>query len=174
MSVRAIRRFDNAVGLLEQAALAVFLLVLIGIGVTQAVTIKFGTGLGVWSFEVLRYSVFFIAMTGAALSAHTGQLIAMDFVTRMLGRSARVRLKILLRLFTIVICGLLVEGGLQLTDSVSGAGEHTIDPGVGLMALPIGAGLIGLHVTLHLIIDLIYVSRGELPPESYNPAESGH
>lgn len=164
--VLLIRRLDNAVGLLEQALLALFLLVLVGIGVTQAIAVKLGVGLGVWSFEVLRYSVFFIAMTGAALSAHTGQLIAMDFVTRLLQRRARVQLQIVLRLTTIGACGLLIVGGLRLTKSVSTTGDAAIDPAIGLLALPVGAGLLALHVALHLAIDVIYLSRGQLPPES--------
>ena len=166
-SVLALRRLDNIIGLAEQALLALFLLVLIGIGVAQAITIKLGTGLGVWSFEVLRYSVFFIAMTGAALSAQTGQLIAMDFVTRMLEQSQRMRLQVLLRLFTIAACVLLIEGGLNLaeTESVSAGASAFIDPALGLLALPIGAGLIGVHVALHLCIDVIYIVRGEVPPE---------
>ena len=62
--------------------------------------------------DVLRYSVFFIAMTGAALSAHTNQLIPMDFVARSLSRVNRVRLRVLLSAFTVTICYLLVKGGL--------------------------------------------------------------
>ena len=184
--VGIIRRIDNTLGYAEQALLCVFLLVLISIGVIQAVSVKFGTGLGPWSFGALRYSVFFIAMTGAALSAHTGQLIAMDFVTRMLSRAARVRLQMLLRAFTVGISFLLVKGGLLVTESVAGAEKtgdgllgflHSVfggDPSIGLLALPIGAGLIGLHVLMHLIIDVVYVAGGRLPPETSDPERSVH
>lgn len=172
-TARILRLVDSGVGLLEQALLAIFLVVLVSIGVAQAVTLKFGSGLGVWSYELLRYAVFFIAMTGAALSAHTGQLIAMDFVTRLLGATMRARLQVVLQAFTLAICLFMVKGGLVLAASVQPNSAAAVDPHLGIMALPVGAGLMGLHVLLHMVIDLTYLVRGELPPEN-NLEPSGH
>jgi TRAP-type C4-dicarboxylate transport system permease small subunit len=149
---------------MEHALLVVLLLVLVGVGAGQAIATKLGSSWA-WSFEIIRYSVFFIAMTGAALSAHTGQLIAMDFVTRMISPQNRARLRVVLRLFTIAICVLLVVGGKMLVSAATDTLYHVINPRWGLMALPIGAGLIAVHVLLHMAIDLIYLLRGRTPPE---------
>lgn len=173
-AARLLRRVDSGLGLIEQALLAVFLVVLVGIGVVQAVMLKFDSGLGVWSFELLRYAVFFIAMTGAALSAHTGQLIAMDFVTRLLAPTTRARLQVLLQAFTLAICGFMVKGGFVLADSVQSNSDAALDPHLGIMALPIGAGLMGAHILLHMLIDLTYLVRGELPPYGEGAPRSGH
>jgi TRAP-type C4-dicarboxylate transport system permease small subunit len=162
--VRALRAIDNALGTMEHALLVVLLLVLIGVGAGQAIATKLGTSWA-WSFEIIRYTVFFIAMTGAALSAHTEQLIAMDFVTRMISPRGRARLRVVLRLFTIVACVLLIVGGKLLSGAASDTLYHVIDPRWGLLALPVGAGLMAVHVLLHMAIDLTYLLRGRTPPE---------
>ncbi len=171
--VKLLSGVDRFFGLVEQTVLVLLLLVLIGVGAGQAVATKFDTSWP-WSFELIRYSVFFIAMTGAALSAHTQQLIAMDFVTRMLAPRGRARLKIILRLFTVFVCILLVKGGLLLSDAASATLYHVVNPRHGLLALPIGAGLIALHVTLHLVIDVIYLLGGRVPPGEVGAPGSVH
>lgn len=173
--VHALRMIDRALGMLEQTLLCLFLLILIGVGAIQAVASQLGTS-WIWSFEIIRYSVFFIAMTGAALSAHTEQLISMDLVSRALGARGRARLTIALRLFTAVICVLLIVGGLKLRDAAGEPMYHLIDPRMGLLALPIGAALMGMHVLLHSLVDLVYLLHGRLPPRALadDAQRSGH
>lgn len=163
-SVRALRAIDDALGMLEHVLLAVFLAVLIAVGTGQAIATKLGSSWA-WSFEIIRYSVFFIAMTGAALSAKTEQLIAMDFVTRLLSPRGRARLRLVLRLFTIAVCVLLIIGGKMLSNAATATLYHVINPRWGLMALPIGAAMMAAHVLLHSAIDIIYMARGEVPPD---------
>lgn len=162
-SVRMLRAIDKALGTFEHALLVVLLLVLIGVGAGQAIATKLGTSWA-WSFELIRYSVFFIAMTGAALSAHTEQLIAMDFVTRLVKPRRRAQLRVVLRLFTICVCVLLIVGGKMLAGAATATLYHVINPRWGLLALPVGAGLMATHVLLHTAIDVIYLIRGRTPP----------
>lgn len=164
--VRTLRSIDGALGRLEQALLALLLAVLIGVGAGQAVATKLGTS-WVWSFEIIRYAVFFIAMTGAALSAQTEQLIAMDFVSRLLSSRGRARLTVVLRVVTLAACALLVVGGMRLRDVVAGESlYHVIDPRLGLLALPIGGALMGVHVLLHMLIDIVRLGRRDARPGS--------
>lgn len=167
-SVRVLRAIDNALGTFEHAVLVVLLLVLVGTGAGQAIATKLGTSWA-WSFELIRYSVFFIAMTGAALSAHTEQLIAMDFVTRMLRPRRRAQLRVVLRVLTIAVCVLLIVGGKMLSGAATATMYHVINPRWGLLALPIGAGLMATHVLLHTAIDVIYLTSGRTPPEGAVP-----
>lgn len=162
--VEWLQQLDNALGLAERALLCVFLVVLIGIGSGQALATQLGSSWA-WSEELIRYSVFFIAMTGAALSAQTEQLISMDFVTRLLPADRRAWLRLLLRLFTISMCILLVIGGNSLSQETGDETGHLIPPALGLLAIPIGAGLIALHVLLHFIVDVLYLGSGRTPPE---------
>ena len=164
--VAALEAIDGALGLVEKILLVGFLVVLIAIGASQAIVTQFGKS-WMWSEEVICYSVFFIAMTGAALSAQTSQLIAMDFLTRLLPPDRRALLRVLLQLFTVVVCALFVVGGMGLRQAASDESGHVIPPELGLLALPIGAALIGLHVFLHVAVDLLYLLRGRTPPERH-------
>ncbi|MCG8421660.1 MAG: TRAP transporter small permease [Proteobacteria bacterium] len=168
--VQALRRVDRAVGLVEQTVVVGLLAVLIGVGAAQAVVTQLGASWD-WAEEIIRYAVFFIAMAGAALSAHTGQLIAMDFVTRLLQARRRAQLRIFLRLFTLSVCALLIVGGLIFSREIGAeTNYHIIPPGTGLLALPLGAGLIGFHVTAHLAIDFLHLVGGQALPEHNRPA----
>ncbi|MEM9488197.1 MAG: TRAP transporter small permease subunit [Myxococcota bacterium] len=156
---------DRAIGRIEQGLLAIFLIVLVAVGAGQAVSTLLGTS-WMWSEEIIRYSVFFIAMTGAALSAHTEQLIAMDFVTRLLRARRRAQLKLLLRLFTAAMCVVLIITSLKLRAQTGAESYHVIPASLGLLALPIGTGLVAFHVLVHLAVDLAYLLRGETPPDA--------
>ena len=169
--VLILRNIDQALGWVEQMLLALFLVMLVGVGVLQAIATKAGHNF-IWSFEVIRFSVFFIAMTGAALSAQTERLISLDLIPRLLPPLTRARLKLFVRLFTILICIMVIIGGVSLSKSAAHETHHLIPHDSGLLALPIGAGLIGIHLLLHSLIDLTYLRRGALPP---NPSLSaGH
>ena len=61
----ALLKIDRGVGLFEQGLLVALLAGLIAIGAFQAIGRNFFNTSPIWSFELLRYSVFFIAMTGA-------------------------------------------------------------------------------------------------------------
>lgn len=171
--VGTLRAVDAALGRVEQALLVLFLVVLVAVGAGQAIATKLGAGWA-WSFEVIRYSVFFIAMTGAALSAHTEQLISMDFVTRLLSARGRARLTLGLRVFTLAVSGLLVAGGFALRDAAGASLYHVINPRLGLLALPIGAGLMGVHILLHLIIDAADLRHGRVSSHGLDAHRSGH
>ena len=135
--VALLHAIDQAFGTAEQVLLVGLLGVLIGMGASTAIGTQLGTSWS-WSEEIIRYSVFFIAMAGAALSAQTKQLIAMDFVTRLLPANRRAALRLVLRTFTMTVCVLLVIAAWVLPGSRSET-YHVIPPKVGLLAIPIGA-----------------------------------
>lgn len=164
-----LRAVDRGLGLVEQLLLVFLLVLLVGVAAAQAVAGQLGTS---WepSYELIRYAVFFIAMIGAALSAQRQQLIAMDFMSRLMGPRMRAWVQVVLRLFTIFACGLLVAAGTELANAAATENMyHLIQPRLGLMALPVGAGLIALHVLIHGIVDVMYLVRGALPPEGGAP-----
>jgi TRAP-type transport system small permease protein len=166
-AISVLRAVDRAIGHVEVAALVFFLVTLIGVASAQAVAHKvFGTSWD-WSFEIIRYSVFFIAMTGAALAAHNQRLIAMDVISRLLSPRARAHVRLVLRTFTLGACAFLVYGGylVQAKIAAEPANYELLSDAHAAWALPVGAALIGLHVALHLVIDVAYLVEGSLPPE---------
>lgn len=163
---RGVRLVDRSLGLAEQALLCFFLAVLICVACYQVVSGMIFDKAVPWSFEFIRNSVFMIAMTGAALSAQAEKMISMDFVTRLVRPKTRVYLRIITRLFAVGTCICLAIGGwIVRTTGVSGEQYEILKPSTMLLALPIGAGLIGLHMLLHAIVDVAYLAEGEIPPE---------
>jgi TRAP-type C4-dicarboxylate transport system permease small subunit len=159
-----LRLIDNAIGYLEQAFLVVALFSLVGVGTWQFVASHIFKINHTWPFEALRNLVFFTAMGGAALSAHKGRMISMDFVARKFARRNRIILRVFIAVFVVFACYLLFKGGMSVRNSAA-AHYEVINPKTALMVLPIGAFLIGLHYTLHALIDVIYLSKGQLTPE---------
>jgi len=164
--VRGIRLVDRSIGVVEQALLCAFMAVLIGVACYQVVLGMIFDKSVPWSYELIRSSVFFIAMTGAALSAQAEKMISMDFVTRLVKPRTRIYLRLITRLFAIGTCVCLAVGGWMVrTTGVSGEQYEILKPSTVLLALPIGAGLIGLHMLLHALADAAYLAKGEIPPE---------
>ena len=167
-AVRSVRTINNAVGTAEQALLVLFMALLIGVAVLQVAANKFFDKGWPATFELIRNSVFFVAMTSAALCAQADKMIAMDFITRVVKPKTRAYLRVSTRVFTIVICIFLVIGGWIVREGVAAEDYELMKPATVLLALPVGAGLIALHTLLYLIIDVIYISRGEPTPELEN------
>lgn len=170
-SVQMIRKVDSSIGVLEHIVVAGFLAMLVGVAVFQVVASKFFGYRQAWSSELIQYSVFLIAMSGAALAAQTDQMISMDFVTRMVKPRSRLILRIVTRVFTIAMCGFLMYGGLWAREhGYRDAGETVINIRTVILALPLGAGLMAFHQLMHGLIDVIYLVRGETPPEPEEPS----
>ncbi len=164
--VQTLLKIDRGVGLAEQSLLVLLLGTLIGIGAYQAIGRNFFNHSPVWSFEVLRYSVFFIAMTGAALSAHTKQVIRMDVLTRILSPRGRTYARIATALFTIFICCFLGYAGMKLRGAVLDESDYElIRPATGVLAIPIGMALIAFHMSVQIAVYAATLARGDLPEE---------
>ena len=163
----ALRRLDEGLGIIETAAVGLALLVLVGVGVYQSAAAHlFGVN-ETWPYEVIRYSVFFVAMAGAALASQRSRLINMDVVTRLLQPRARTILRVATSMFALGTALLLFKGGLDVRALPAQANvEHeVISAPTALWALPLGALLVGVHLLLHALIDVAYLVQGKLPPE---------
>jgi TRAP-type C4-dicarboxylate transport system permease small subunit len=169
--VTVLRTIDGAIGVVEHAIVAFTLGALILVGAASAVASNFFQHSIVWSFEAIRYSVFFIAMFGAALAAQSGKLISMDIVSRLVRPRVRAYLRFLTGVFTLAMCWFLVKGGWMLHESFAGETTYElIKPSIGVLALPIGAGLIAFHVFVRMIIDGLYLKAGVELPEDAAPS----
>lgn len=165
--VEALRRLDRALGLAEQGVLVVGLAALVGVSAWQLFAGLVLKQHETWPYEVIRYAVFFVAMAGAALAAQRSQMMTMDALTRLLAPRLRVGLRVVLSIAVVVACFLLIRGGLDVRELTKNLNEEydVISPGLGMLPLPIGAALIGVHTVLHSLVDLLYLVRGDLPPE---------
>ena len=159
---------DTAIGFVEQAFLVVVLFSLIGVGTYQFIASHLFDINSTWPFEALRYLVFFTAMGGAALSAQKGRMISMDFLARKLPAKKQVILRIGIAGFVMFACFLLFKGGMYVRNS-AGTEYEVFKPGTALLALPVGAALIGVHYMLQALVDAVYLAAGQLPPREEGP-----
>lgn len=161
-----LRLVDAALARVEEVALSICLAVLIGVGVYGAVKSRFFPPSPYWISEIVRYSVFFLGLTGAALAAQSDRLFNIDMFTRMLSPRGKLGMRILSAAFTVAVCVLLFQGSLELHRILAGENEgEIIKSEVGVLSLPIGIGLIAAHLVLHILIDVTYLVTGKLPPE---------
>lgn len=166
-AARALRQLNDWLGRIETGALVLLLALLVGTGVYQTAAAHLLDKNETWPYEIIRYSVFFIAMCGASLAAAKSRMINMDVVTRLLQPRTRAALRVATALFAVAVCYLLYRGGMDMRDTAAGRNEgyDYISPSSGLLALPIGAVLIGLHFFLHALIDVLWLAAGKVPPE---------
>jgi TRAP-type C4-dicarboxylate transport system permease small subunit len=169
--VAALRTVDRAIARLEEVVLALFLAVLIIVGAYGAYKRNLAPPSPYWSDEIIRYAVFVVGLTGAALAAQSERLFNIDMFTRILGARGKLVLKILQAAFTIGVCWLFFTSSLVLRTSLVGEEGEILAPTTGVLALPIAMTLISLHMFIHILIAGYYLATGKTPPSM---ASGGH
>ena len=163
---RSLRKADNLLGTLEQALLFTVLAAVALTGTAQAISNKFFHHSFPWSFLVIRDGVFAIAMIGAAFASHQERQLSMDLVSRRLRPRNRLFLRVGLGIATILVVVLFFRGGWHLTArTMDEQSPGFIPEWLVAMMIPLGAGLIIVHVVNQIVIDMEYIVRGKLPPE---------
>ncbi len=166
--VISLRAVDRVFAKIEEMALAALLMTLIFLAVYQAYKRNVAPPSPYWPDELIRYSVFYIGLLGAALASQSDRLINIDMLTRLFSPRGKLIIRLVTTAFTLGVCVLLVKGGFHVRDinvQLHEEGE-LISPATGILALPVGAALIGFHLTLHAVIDIYYLATGRKPPES--------
>ena len=91
----------------EDSLLTLMLLAMIGLGALQIVQRNlFGSGF-IWTDELLRLLVLWLAMAGAIAASRDDRHIVIDLVSRFLKEKYALSVRALLDLFTLLVCALL-------------------------------------------------------------------
>jgi TRAP-type C4-dicarboxylate transport system permease small subunit len=169
----ALRRIDEGIGRAETGILIVLVTMLVGVAVYQVVLDKLFDERPTWPYEVVRFSVFFVAMMGASLAAQRKGMFNMDLVTRKFSPRARSYLRIATAVLVAVLCGLVLKTALTLrANTFALKEEHEVFSAAdGYLALIAGCGLIAVHFVLHAVIEVVYLASGKIPPD---PPHGGH
>lgn len=164
--ILALTRVDNLVGKIEIALVAASLALLVGVAVFQFVAVNLLSMKADWADELVRYSVFFTAMSAAALAAQQKKMMAIDVVPRLLKPKVRAITRVGIAAIVVFACYLLFRGGLMVRASIikTPAPYRFISGANGVLALPIGAALIGFHFFVQAVIEAAYLAAGQLPP----------
>jgi TRAP-type C4-dicarboxylate transport system permease small subunit len=171
--ILALRTVDRLVTKVEESVLAVFLLVLLLVGVYGAYKRNISPPSPFWADEVIRYTVFFIGLTAAALAAQADRLFNMDLLARNLSIRGRLAMKIAQAMLTIAICWIFFQSSLVLRASLIGEEGELLPPEIGVLSLPIAMALIAFHLALQIVIATYYLATGKTPPEMWIP-KVGH
>ncbi|MEO1036855.1 MAG: TRAP transporter small permease [Pseudomonadota bacterium] len=143
-----IRRLGHAVAWIEDAALVLVLLALIGLATTEIVLRNvFDTGL-VWAPELTRLMVLWLALLGAVVASRSDRHIRIDVLARLLPPRGRLVVTLLVDVFTIGVLALLcfhsarfVLDAYEFEDTLLEA----LPAWWFQIILPIGFGLMVLH-----------------------------
>ncbi|HKA88529.1 MAG TPA: TRAP transporter small permease [Haliangiales bacterium] len=166
--IKLLRKIDGAFARVEEILLLVFIAVLMLVGIYAVIARKLFEGqpeYTAWTFEVIRYTVFFIGLTGAALATQGDRLFNIDSFTRLFTPRGRLIVRIVTALFTIAVCVLFLRASLALRGAVADERSEVIKPALGVLALPTAFATIMAHIALHVVIDLVYLVRGRIPAE---------
>jgi TRAP-type C4-dicarboxylate transport system permease small subunit len=171
-AARLLGRLNDLLGGIEEVAVAACLGALIGVSVFFAYASKVQHSTAIWPYEVIRYTVFFVAMAGACLAAQRQGMFNMDLVTRRFGVGARSALRILAGVLVALLCAVVVVASLDLHANALLREDHEIiSEAHATLALIVGFALIGLHFLLHAAIEVAYWAAGVTPPD---PPQGGH
>lgn len=162
--VKVINRW---LGAAEVALLCVFLASLIGVACFNFVANHLLDYNPMWTDEIIRYSVFFIAWTGAALCAQSDQMLNMDVIARLVKPRTKLLIRAGTRILTIIACIFLVWGAMRVRNTVAGEDYELISKGKVALAFLVGAGMVGLHTFIHLILDVLYLVLRVMPAEEH-------
>ncbi len=168
-----LRRIDEGIGRVEVGALIVAVTLLIGVAIYQVILEKLFDERPTWPHEVVRFSVFFVAMGGASLASQRKGMFNMDLVTRKFSPRVRSMLRIGAAVLVAVLLALVIKAALTLRANTFTTKEahEVFSEADGYTALVAGAGLIALHFVLHAAIEVIYLASGKIPPD---PPHGGH
>lgn len=168
-----VRRIDEGIGRAETGVLIVAVTMLIGVAVYQVIADKLMDQRPTWPFEVIRYSVFFVAIAGASLAAQRKGMFNMDLVTRKFSPRGRAILRIATAVLVAALCAMVINSALTLRANTFNTkeGHEVFAEADGYLALILGMGLIALHFVLHAVVEVLYLVNGKIPPD---PPHGGH
>ena len=168
-----VRRIDEGIGRAETGVLIVAVTMLIGVAVYQVIADKLLDQRPTWPFEVIRYSVFFVAIAGASLAAQRKGMFNMDLVTRKFSPRGRSILRIATAVLVAGLCLMVINSALTLRTNTFNTKEahEVLAEADGYLALILGMGLIAVHFLLHAVVEVLYLVNGKIPPD---PPHGGH
>ena len=91
----------------EDSLLTLMLLAMIGLGTLQIVQRNFFGSSFVWSDELVRLLVLWVAMAGAVAASRDDRHIVIDLLSKFLNDKYALSVRTIIDLFTVAVCALL-------------------------------------------------------------------
>jgi len=140
---------DRAVACIEAVVIAVLVCALTAVTFAQVVTRYLLGDPLIWSEEAARYLFVWVSMIGAALAVREGGHFGLDLVIRRMPALGAV----LAPTVAMVFLAIMLKTGIDETKLASMQFAMTFPMRMqwAYLALPVGAGLMLLHLAVHLI-----------------------
>jgi TRAP-type C4-dicarboxylate transport system permease small subunit len=155
--VRVFIKFDQVLAKGETAALVLIVSVMTLVVFLQVV---FRYALGrplVWSEEMARYLFVWLSILGAALGVQKGGHFSLDFFQRMMPERGKRTLKILVHFLMGAVVVVILFQGITLVQMtrLQESPAMSISMAWAYASLPVGAGLMTVHLLAALVKDLV-------------------
>lgn len=138
----------------ENALITVLAVALIALAGTQIAARVFFETSFIWIDALSRSLVLWLAMLGAVVAAREAKHLGIDLFVHALPLFWQQATRMLSALFTISVCGVLAYaawGLVALEFEMSSGSNHLLPGWLNFAILPIGFGLMGVHVALRLL-----------------------
>ena len=155
-------RFEKAGRAGEDAVLVIILTAMILLAASQIVMRNFFNFGFIWTDEMLRMLVLWIAVAGAVAASRTDKHINIAILDRFLPDRIKRSVKIVIHLFTAAVCGVVAWHSVQFVQTSREFGDvlmGTIPAWLPQLILPIGFGLICYRYALFAIREFLSLAR---------------
>ncbi|MHC4216381.1 MAG: TRAP transporter small permease [Planctomycetota bacterium] len=162
----------NALARIEAVALAICLLVMLGVAFFQVVMRNiYGVGY-VWADILVRILVLWVGLLGATLATHEGRHLTIDALTKLFPVTVTRIVRVIVRIFAFGVCVLLTDAALDYIElqktTATGKGLFGMSPWITEVIIPIAFILISFHFLVLIIQGIADVFRhtdASAPPE---------
>lgn len=186
--MQLITKLDRALAKIEEVLLALMLVGMVLLAALQVLLRNiWDTGID-WADITLQNVTVLVGLLGAAIATSEGRHLNIDLFSRVLRGRARTAVRVVIGLFSLVVCVLLARGGwtnflanyAPWLDNVPEGWsawrnfrvqflEGSVPQWLTQLFLPVGFALIGVHFALRLVRDLRTLATGE----EWEAAEAG-
>ena len=147
----------------EDAVLVITLTAMILLAASQIVMRNLFNFGFIWSDEMLRMLVLWIAVSGAVAASRSDKHINIAILDRFLPDKVKLAVKIVIHMFTAGVCGVVTWHSVQFVRMSQEFGDvlmGSIPAWMPQLILPVGFGLICYRYSLFVIQELVRLSRG--------------
>lgn len=163
-SENTLSRLEKAGRAGEDAILVIILTGMILLAGSQIVMRNFLNVGVIWGDELLRMLVLWIALAGAVAASRTDKHINIAILDRFLPEKIKTAVKIVIHLFTAVVCGIVTWHSLAFVRTSHEFGDllmGSVPAWIPQLILPVGFGLICYRYSLFVLQGIMRLLRRE-------------
>jgi TRAP-type C4-dicarboxylate transport system permease small subunit len=162
-SEKTFSRLEKAGRAGEDAVLVIILSSMILLAAAQIVMRNFFNFGFIWSDELLRMLVLWIALAGAVAASRNDKHINIAVLDRFLSPAIKAVVKLFIHAFTAAVCGIVTWHSIKFVQTSHEFGDlllGAIPAWLPQMILPVGFGLICYRYSLFVISGLFRLFKG--------------